>query len=102
MPTIQLHDHNRKTACLALDEIEFEAVGNENDPTARLMASIDLGGVFCHLEAIAVTTEGEQRTVDPYFEDVLVGAYLSASPDRPFRTADINGRQYVYVLTSGT
>lgn len=78
----------------------WEEVGSDEDLRSRLYCSFLIGGVYHHVEAIAVKMEGHyQKAVDSEFDGVLDGMYEISTPDKPFQTITIRGREYVLTMT---
>jgi hypothetical protein len=104
---------------LTLQQIEeFEAIGEEDDPTARLLATVEIAGVSHHMEAIAVcdmneagqkvdydsedydpSPSSEQRAEDPAWQEMLDDYYQACGGEGAFHTTEINGREYVLCIT---
>ena len=83
-----------------IPDSDWEQISDlEGDPSARLLATIKINGLYMHLEAIAVTTndDGIHEAVDPCREDDL--AALENAEDTAFRTIEIMGREYVIYAT---
>lgn len=94
---------------------EFEPTGTEEDPTGRLLATVEIVGVPHHLEAIAVqyevdgevvdlnTYEGfepwEQKATDPEWQSMLEEYSRAASADGSWMSVKIAGREYALCLT---
>lgn len=80
----------------------FRAVGDDVDatPTAWLHTVLTINGVDHHLEAIAVTDDGEKQRAETAELDEQLELYAeAASANRPFDTVRLDGRDYVLVLT---
>ena len=88
---------------IKVPDAAWEPTGLARDETARLMAIRDLSicNLYCHLEAIAVkeNDQGIQEAADPEFQSNLDGMYLVCDECGAFNTVEINGRDYVLVVT---
>jgi len=105
MTDIIVHDGTRQIQDpgpnISLEVFEFEHVGPDDDPTASLLATLMFGGVHHHVEAYAVTAhdDGVQRAAHSLFDDNIDQVYDAIGGDGPWRTVDINGREYVIIVT---
>lgn len=90
-----------------LAKFKWEEIG-VSDPTDRLLATIVIGGVPHHLEAISVQDDPDsdpgrrpdQVASSDCYADVL--DYFRAADgatDSSFRTVDLRGRQYCLFMT---
>ncbi len=86
---------------LALGEIPFEETGSGTDTAASLLATVNIGGVLHHLEAIAVRRHRRHGQVaqDPVRETLLSDLYRAFEPDHPFHTVKIRNRDYVLFMS---
>lgn len=101
MSNIKIHDHTRQVTHLPIEQIQFEASGPDDDKTSRLLATLYIGSLPCHLEAIAVKENKKygQVAANGAFENNLNGMFQAAEPDGAFDTIEMNGRDYVLLLT---
>jgi hypothetical protein len=80
----------------------WEEAGSDEDPASRLLATIWVEGIPCHLEALKVEwpEDGVQEVADPMFESNFQGmGYIYEGG--PFHTTTIEGWEgrYVFNLT---
>jgi hypothetical protein len=97
---------------------EFEPCGEPEDPTARLLAVVEIAGVSHHMEAIAVCNMNdagkkvdldsddyepgevyEQRADDPAWQEMLDEYYQACGGEGAFHTVEIGDREYVLCIT---
>lgn len=77
---------------------DAESDPDEPDPTARLLASINVNGCALHLEAFAVVDNDScQEAAHAHFHDDVEA--LQNMQDTAFQTVEINGRTYILVAT---
>jgi hypothetical protein len=88
-------------AALDLNAIEFEQIGRYGRPWARLLATIEIGGVYHHLEAVAVREHPEhgQLAVSLDCEELLTDAYRLTGQDSAMQTVRIGRHDYVLLMT---
>ena len=79
---------------------DWEPAG-ASDPFDRLMASINVNGCMCHLEAIRVVEDEAryQSATGPDYESAF-GQACEINGDNHFQTARIGGFEYVIIATS--
>lgn len=84
---------------IPLKDLQWEEIGEEGDPSSRLLAHIRIGSLDMHLEAWEVENRsrpqvakaGSMRKVDLELLIEIMDCY--------FRTITIEGREYVLVAT---
>lgn len=85
---------------VTIPDSDWEPTGSDTDPRSRLLASVRVNGVACHIEAFAVlgtyVENEQQRIADPYFEDEWRGICL-IEPEEAMATLEIQDREYVLV-----
>jgi len=69
--------------------------GEDEDPRARLLATLIINGVSHHLEAFAVTVVNGIQEPHPRFEHEYEGMCQMSQPDGQYNTVTIAGREYV-------
>jgi hypothetical protein len=90
----------KRAVTVALPEDAWENTGPEEDPSARLLASLVLYGCYHHLEAYAVKPdEDTQCAAHESFSSNVDGMYAVGEPDKPFQSVDIKGREYILTMT---
>jgi len=79
----------------------WEPSGDNDNPRARLLASMGLNGQPFHVEAYQVKTadNGEQVVADPTFESEWLGICALQNDGGAFRTVFIEDREYVIVVS---
>lgn len=80
-------------------EEELKAVGQDDDPGAKLLGQVTIAGVPHHIEAWAVvenTETGEQEVVDPWTSYETISNEMTEGAGV---TVEINGRDYFMVVT---
>lgn len=85
---------------IPLESIQWDATGEEHDPSARLLAHIRIGRLNMHLEAWAVERDeaGVQRALESTMRADDFNS-LCLMMDTSFITVEIDGRDYVLVAT---
>lgn len=83
---------------------QWQENGSDDKPWARLLVTLYINGVACHLEAIAVEEDSEndigmQCACDTDDESTLDALAEAASPSGQWDTMEIRGREYVVFAT---
>lgn len=89
---------------IPLNDIIWDACGPDEDPKSRLIATLTIGGVHHHLEALAVVNDekGEQIPVGDEcgpVSDQFIKCDVAFSGDGPFETVEIEGRTYCLFMS---
>lgn len=86
---------------IELSEIEFEQIGDGTDPAARMLATVEIAGIFHHLEAIAVKTNrsGMQIAQDVAGSEMLSGLGDAFGGEGAFQPVNIGRRHYVLFMS---
>ena len=94
---------------LTIPFVQWTQIGEDSDPTQRLLAHIIVNGCDLHLEAIAVTENDdaefpEDRQVFSYsdgnrYDSWATLAIRESADFEPVQTAKINGRNYALIAT---
>ena len=99
--SLELPRHEPDGPWIDVEKITWQETGEEAiDPRARLRATIQIGPVPMHLEAIAVIEDPESGQISApgsFREDDL--EILQSMMDTAFTTINIDGRDYVLVAT---
>lgn len=87
-----------------LSDLDFKEVGDEKDPSSKLIATVTLNGVSHHLEAVAVQfdADGDQVGANPTCEMILSDLYVGIGSDMRFKTVQYRGREYVFFMSPST
>lgn len=83
-------------------QLKWEAFADGDDPRAKLLdESFSIAGCPMHLEAFAVNEDddGAQTAVDFSVEDDLDAIRAGVHADGPWRTVQIDGREYVLIAS---
>lgn len=85
---------------IPLDALQWDDIGEAEDPKARLLAHICIGPLNMHLEAWAITEDGEgiQAVVS---ESSRTDDFdrMCTMMDCTFQTVEIEGREYFLIAT---
>ncbi len=86
-------------ASIIIPHKAWDLTGDEDDPSSRLYASIEINGLAMHVEAHAVKNDkdGNQVAANPYFQREVEN-YQNAQ-DTGFTTIRMRGRNYIIVCT---
>ena len=87
----------KHAAHIQIDPSDWEHTGGDEDPSSRMLTSIQINDMSLHLEAIAVqeVNGGIQVAVNPDFDESLNAYYLAPGCDNGrFITTEIDGRTY--------
>ena len=89
-----------KAVTVEVPDDAWEPTGPEEDPTARLLASLVVCGCYHHLEAYAIDPDDDiQQAAHESFQSNLDGMYAVGEPDKRFQSVEIKGREYVLTMT---
>jgi hypothetical protein len=116
MPIAPDHREYETPVKISLDRITWSPCGPDDDPKAKLIATLTIGGVHHHLEAYQVEMLETELAVSPgrarelgyvptTTEQVPVEAIADLFPDEafpgdgPFETVEIEGRTYCLFMS---
>ncbi len=80
-------------------ELEWEEGGPEDDPRARLLATINVGGVMLHLEACEMVRDHENVQQFAAYADSMSQCFDAFGVDGAWDVLLINGRKYALLAS---
>ena len=94
---------------LTIPFAQWGQIGNDSDPTQRLLAHIVVNGCDLHLEAIAVIENDDAEFIEDrqvfscsdgnQYDSRATLAIRESADFEPVQTAKINGRNYALIAT---
>jgi hypothetical protein len=86
---------------MRIPESAFTPCSDSTDPHARCLAWVQINGMNCHVEAIAVYVDANdiQNATDPEWQSALEQVYEAVGGDGGWQTITMFGREYVLILT---
>lgn len=82
-----------------MNDLVFDPVGDDEDPTSRLIGSIWIGDLPFHVTAIAVVDDDGFQRAAAEGDDELLDFFTAAfQPDGGWMATEIDGRDYVLFL----